>query len=60
VISNKNYIKFKIMQNPIEKEYPCPSCDEDKPDFRGECPDCGYTDKKLGNSSEKGGAENGN
>lgn len=26
------------MKNDKEKEYPCPSCDEDKPDFRGECP----------------------
>ena len=36
-----------------EKEYNCPCCDEEKPDFRGTCPDCGYEDKKVTPSNEK-------
>lgn len=45
------------MKNFEEKEYNCPNCDSDKPDFRGECPECYYEDKKLNVCNEKGGEE---
>ncbi len=32
-----------------EKEYQCPNCDEDKPEYRETCPECGYADKRIGN-----------
>ncbi len=30
-----------------EKDYSCPNCGSDKEEFRDECPDCGYQDKKI-------------
>jgi predicted ATP-dependent serine protease len=30
-----------------EKDYNCPSCGEEKPNYRGRCPHCGYRDKKI-------------
>lgn len=41
-----------------EKEYNCPNCDSDKPDFRGECPECHYEDKKLDTLQNREGGEN--
>lgn len=36
-----------------EKEYPCPSCETDKPEFRQPCPECGYEDKTIDESYRK-------
>ena len=30
-----------------EKEYQCPNCDADKPEYREPCPECEYEDKKA-------------
>ena len=30
-----------------DKEYTCPNCGADKPDYREPCPECGYEDKKA-------------
>lgn len=29
------------------KEYNCPNCDNDKPEYREPCPKCEYEDKKI-------------
>lgn len=36
-----------------EKEYPCPNCDADKPEYREPCPECDYADKRMGDRKEK-------
>ena len=36
-----------------KKDYPCPSCEEDKPGYREPCPKCGYEDKKAPPCKEK-------
>ncbi len=28
-------------------EYICPNCGSGKPGYRGECPECGYIDKRF-------------
>lgn len=30
-----------------EKGYGCPNCEEEKPEYREPCPECGYDDKKI-------------
>ena len=42
-----------MMKLKEEKDYPCPNCDEDKPDYRGRCPECDYEDKKAPSRKEK-------
>ena len=35
-----------------DKQYICPNCEHDKPDYREQCPDCGYEDKKAKEQAE--------
>jgi len=34
------------------KEYQCPNCEADKPEYREPCPECDYEDKTLYKSSK--------
>lgn len=36
-----------------DKQYICPNCDQEKPDYRERCPNCGYEDKKAKEQSKK-------
>lgn len=40
------------MNKDKEKEYPCPNCEADKPNYREQCPECGYEDKRIGDKVE--------
>lgn len=36
-----------------KREYQCPNCDADKPEFREPCPECDYDDKKMEGVKER-------
>ena len=42
-----------INEGNKEKEYQCPNCDADKPEYREECPECEYIDKRSRDGEEK-------
>ncbi len=43
------------MSEENKKDYPCPNCETDKPEFRQPCPnpDCGYEDKRISETAKK-------
>ena len=41
-----------VKEQNKEKEYTCPNCDADKPEYRETCPDCDYEDKGIDDKTE--------